>query len=58
MLARIPNLAVQNMFVGVVSYLGGRGRQKHVFWDVATIFCFTELHFNSVIFKHSVFSKG
>ena len=27
-LARTPNLAVQNMFVGVVSYLCGRGRTK------------------------------
>ena len=35
-LARISKVAVQNNFVGVATYLCGRG---HMFLGVATIFC-------------------
>ena len=58
MLARIPNLAVKICLLVSSRICVGVVGQKHVFWDVAAIFCSTELHFNSVIFRHTVFSKG
>ena len=57
-LARIPNLAVKICLLVSSRVCVGVVGQKHVVWDVGAIFCFTDLHFNLVILRHTVFSKG
>ena len=48
-----------NMFVVVVSYFCRRGQTKTcVLGCCRNFFVVTELHFNPVVFRHTVFSKG
>ena len=42
-LARIPNLAVQICLLVSSRICVGMLGQKHVFWDLAAIFCFYEV---------------
>ena len=58
-LARIPNLAVQ-IYLWVISYFCGRGRTKTCVLGCCRNFLFLRSYtlIPSVIFRHTVFSKG